>query len=181
MSQRAAIDGRFWCQRRDRACQVSDGISDLARCRVIIVRHCLCGGDRCLQRFQAFFGIVAIKVTICGLDQCFQFCLRHDLPQFLGCLGHRFVRCFQLISVCFRIVHCILRCRHSIYQRLYLGRTESLCIIQDILIDEVDRGLHIFSQRVYAFISVQRLHRFAQIEQGAHDSIRRSIIRIIKQ
>ena len=72
-------------------------------------------------------------------------CIR---DRFLGCLGHRFVRCFQLISVCFRIVHCVLRCLYGISQRLYLGRTEFLCVIQDILIDEIDRRLYISSRCV---------------------------------
>ena len=168
-------------QSGDRVGQAGDGFGDFCCCRIVIDRCGLCSFDRCLQCFKAFCCIVSIKVTVCCFDQCVQLCLRDDLPQLLGCLGHRFVRCFQLVCARIRIIDECLRCLYSRFQCVHLARTNIVHIGQDVFVDEIDRGLHIRSQRIDAFIGVQRLHRFAQVEQCAHDRGHRRIVRIIKQ
>ena len=142
---------------------------DFCRCGIVIGCHRLCSVDRCLQCLEAFRCVVSVKVSICGRDQRVQLCLGDDLPQLLCRLGHRFVRCFQRICARIRVSEQFFRCGDCVFQRLHLARTNAVYIGQDVFLDEVDRCLHVFAQGVFAFIGVECLHRFAQVEQRGDD------------
>ena len=167
--ERALVHACFILQARDRIGQIRNSVSDLARRCVIIDRYGLCIRDRILQDRDAFCGVVTVKVTICRFDQCFQLCLRHDLPQLLGCLGQCFIGSFQLIGGCSFIIQHALCCLNGIGKCLQLARTDVARIGQDVLFDELDGCLKVSPQGIDAFTGIRGLHRFAQIEQCGHD------------
>ena len=159
----------------------ADRSAYLCHGRIFVRCHSSASVDRCLQYGDAFRRVLAFQVAFACGDHRVELILRYDLPQFMYGFGHRFVRCLQRICARVLVSQHVLRCRYGISQCLFLARTQSFYIVQDVFVDEVDRGLYVRSQRIYALFCVQVSDRLGQLQRSTDHLARCRIAAIIQQ